>query len=349
MSTSQLEPTTSNLVPGTHPPSTPEKLFETMHAYQRTEALIAAIELELFTAVGEGLETVPELAQRLKASERGVRALADYMVIIGFLTKREGRYGLTADSAVFLDKRSPAYAGAATKFMGAPAVMNGFRDLATVVRTGLPLAGNALTEAEHPSWVDFARSMAPLLHMIAQQTAKLISTAAPIKVLDVSAGHGLFGISIAQQNPNAKIVGLDWAPVLSVAQENARKAGVLDRYSLLAGDAFEVSFGTGFDVVLVPNFVHHFGRLQIQKFLTKVNEALSPGGRIVIVEFVPNEDRVSPPVAAGFVLNMLALTPAGDAYTASEYEAMLRQAGFSAVCQRPLPPTPHCAIVGIRR
>jgi len=80
-----------------------------------------------------------------------------------------------------------------------------------------------------------------------------------------------------------------------------------------------------------------------------VREALSSTGRIVIVEFVPNEDRVSPPIAAGFVLNMLAMTPGGDAYTASEYEAMLRQAGFQDVRLHSLAPTPHSAIVATRK
>jgi len=348
MSTAKLE-LDSTFAPGTQPPPTPERLFEALHAYQRTEAFKAAVELELFTAVGDGLETVPELAKRMKASERGVRALADYMVIIGFLTKKDGRYGLTADAAVFLDKKSPAYAGSMTRFMASPAVLEGFRDLATVVRTGKPLSGDGLTTADHPSWVDFARNMAPLLHMVALQTAKLVRTAAPIKVLDVAAGHGMFGITVAQQSPSAQIVGLDWALVLEVARENARRTGVLDRYTLLPGSAFEVSYGTGFDVVLVPNFLHHFDRVQIQKFLIKVREALSSTGRIVIVEFVPNEDRVSPPIAAGFVLNMLAMTPGGDAYTASEYEAMLRQAGFQDVRLHSLAPTPHSAIVATRK
>jgi ubiquinone/menaquinone biosynthesis C-methylase UbiE len=339
----------STPAPGMHPPPSPDKFFETMHAYQRTAALKAAIELDLFTAVGEGLKTVPELAKRASASERGIRALSDYMAILGFLTKVEGRYGLTADSAVFLDKKSPAYVGSATQFMASPLVMDGFRDLTAVVRSGRPLSDEALTKDEHPAWVDFARSMAPVLYMVAQETGKLVRTEAPIKVLDVAAGHGMFGITVAQHNPKAKIVALDWPSVLTVAKDYAQRSGVSDRYTLLPGNAFAVSLGAGFDVVLVPNFLHHWDRATIETFLRKVHAALSPAGRIVVVEFAPNDDRISPPVAAAFVMNMLALTPGGDAYTASEYREMLLHSGFSGCEVHPLSPTPHTAIVATKR
>jgi len=348
MSTAQLNQVVTPAV-STRPQPSPEKLFETMMAYQRTEALKAAIELDLFTAVGEGLETIPKLAERTHASERGIRALCNYMVIIGFLTKAGEHFGLTADSAVFLDKKSPAYAGFATQFLTSPLVTENFRDLATVVRTGKPLSGEALTKAEHPAWVEFAKSMAPLLHMVARETEKLVRTDTPMKVLDVAAGHGMFGITIAQHNPKAKIVALDWPSVLVVAKENAQRMGVIGRYSLLPGDAFKVPFGTEFDVVLVPNFLHHWDRATIQNFLRKVHAVLAPTGQIVVVEFVPNEDRVSPPVTAGFVLNMLANTPGGDCYPASEYREMLRQAGFSSLAIHPLLPTPHSAIIANKR
>jgi len=331
-----------------HPPPSPDKFFETMHAYQRTAALKAAIELDLFTAVGEGLKTVPELAKRVSASERGMRALCDYMTILGFLTKVEGRYGLTADSTVFLDKKSPAYLGSATQFMASPAVTDAFRDLTAVVRSGRPLSDEPFTKDGHPAWVDFARYMAPVLRIAAQETEKLVRTEAAIKVLDVAAGHGLFGITVAQHNPKARIVALDWPSVLKVAKEHAQRSGVSDRYSLLPGDAFEVALGTGFDVVLVPNFLHHWNRATIEAFLRKVHTTLSPAGRIVVVEFAPNDDRISPPVAAAFVMNMLALTPEGDAYTASEYREMLLKSGFSGCEVHPLLPTPHTAIVAVK-
>ena len=347
MSTAQLQQQTTPQS-GMHPPPSPARFVDAMTAYQRTAALKAAIELDLFTAIGEGLKTVPELAQRCRASERGIRVLCDLMVIGGFLTKSENRYHTTAESAVFLDKKSPAYVGSATTFLASPLVTEAFKDLAAVVRSGRPLSDEAFTEGENPVWMDFARSMAPLSYPVAQETEKLVRTDEEIKVLDVAAGHGLFGIAVAQHNPKAKVVALDGPSVLTVAKENAERFRVSDRYTLLPGDALEVTYGTGFDVVLVPNLLHHWDRATIHRFLLKVHSALAPKGRVVVVEFAPNDDRITPPEVAAFAVNMLVHTSGGDAYTASEHREMLLNSGFSDCEVHPLRPTPHTAIIAAR-
>jgi 2-polyprenyl-3-methyl-5-hydroxy-6-metoxy-1,4-benzoquinol methylase len=347
MSTAQLQQQKTR-PSGIHPPPSPARFFDTITAYQRTAALKAAIDLDLFTAVGEGLKTVPEFAKRCQASERGMRVLCDLMVIVGFLTKSENRYHLTAESAVFLDKKSPAYVGSATEFLASPLVTEGFKDLAAVVRSGRPLSDQSVSEDENPMWVDFARSMAPLAYLVAQETEKLVHTEEEVKVLDVAAGHGLFGIAVAQHNPKAKVVALDWPSVLTVAKENAERSGVSDRYTLLPGNALEVEYGTGFDVVLVPNLLHHWDRTTICHFLRKVHGALAPKGRVVVVEFAPNDDRITPPEAASFAANMLVHTSGGDAYTASEHREMLRDAGFSDCRAHPLAPAPQTAIIGTK-
>jgi predicted nicotinamide N-methyase len=275
MSTAELQQQ-KTLPSGMHPPPSPARFFDTITAYQRTAALKAAIDLDLFTAVGEGLKTVPELAKRCPASERGMRVLCDLMVIGGFLTKSENRYHPTAESTVFLDKKSLAYVGSATRFLASPLVTEGFKDLAAVVRSGGPLSDQRVSEGENPAWVDFARSMAPLAHPVAQETEKLVRTDEEIRVLDVAAGHGLFGIAVAQRNPKAKIVALDWASVLTVTKENAERFGVSDRYTLLPGDALEVACGTGFDVVLVPNLLHQWDQATIHRFLRKVHSRPGP-------------------------------------------------------------------------
>jgi 2-polyprenyl-3-methyl-5-hydroxy-6-metoxy-1,4-benzoquinol methylase len=162
--------------------------------------------------------------------------------------------------------------------------------------------------------------------------------------LDISAGHGLYGIAFARHNPAAKVTGVDWANVLEVAQENAHKAGVSDRYSTIAGSAFEVDFGTGFDIILIPNFLHHFDPATNEKLLRKVHSALAPEGLVITPDFIPNEDRISPPGDAMFSLQMLN-TPAGDAYTYSELEQMFRNVGFARNELRELSPLPQRLVV----
>jgi ubiquinone/menaquinone biosynthesis C-methylase UbiE len=338
----------NSVFPSVRPDPSPERFFETMVAYQRTAALEAALELDLFTAIGEGQKTVSALSKRISGSERAVRILCDSLVVIGFLSKMNDSYGLTADSAMFLDKNSPAYTGSAAGFLASSFVRDGFRDLAAVVRSGRPRSDRTLSDGDHPAWTEFARSMAPLSYVVAQETAKLFDSASQMKVLDVAASHGLFGIAIGRRNPKAWITALDWPAVLAIAQENAKRAGVYDRYTLLPGDALEVNFGTGFDAVLVPNLLHMWDRPTNERFLKKVNSALAPKGHVVVIELAPNDDRTSPTVPALFALNMLANTSAGDAYTASEHLAMLSHAGFSNCEVRSLPPTAHTAFVAVK-
>ena len=346
MSSAQLEQQTTS-IPSVRPRPSPQKIFETMTAFQQTAALKAAVELDLFTAIGAGQNTVPALARRINGVERAVRILCDCLVVIGFLTKNEDRYGLTADSAVFLDKRSHTYFGSAKNFLASPLMMDAFKDLATVVRSGRPLSDHSFSGVEHPIWFEFARSMAPLMYLPAQETAKLVDGESEMKVLDIAAGHGMYGIAIARRNPKARIVALDFPAVLTVAKENAARSGLADRYSLLPGNAFEVDWGTGFGVVLVPNLLHSLDRATNEALLKKAYSALAPKGRVVVVEFTPNEDRVSPRLPAFFALTMLA-NNGGDAYTVSEHRAMLKSAGFSSSEVHSLGGSPFTAIVAAK-
>lgn len=320
----------------------PQLFFQTINAHMRTEALKAGIELEVFTAIGEGNTTAADIAKRCGASEKGIRVLCDYLTIMEMLTKQDNHYALTLDSSVFLDKRSPAYLGSATQFLSSPMLTQGFGQIAEAVRKGgTAIQNDGTVGPDNPIWVKFARGMAPMMAMPAQLITKLVDPQADrkLKILDIAAGHGLFGIGFAKNNPQAEIHAVDWKAVLEVAKENAQNAGVADRYHTIEGSAFDVEFGTGYDLVLITNFLHHFDPPTNETLLRKVHAALADGGRVATLEFVPNDDRVTPPDSAGFSLVMLAGTPTGDAYTFAELERMFANAGFSRSTIHPLPPT----------
>jgi Dimerisation domain/Methyltransferase domain len=314
------------------PQPSPMLFFDTVNSYQRSEALKAAIELDLFTAVGSTDGTASDIAARCKAAERGVRILCDYLAMIGFLNKDGNRYSLTQDSATFLDRRSPAYLGSMVDFLLSDYITDGFKTLGEAVRKGgTAISEGGSLEPGHPMWETFARAMAPMMYPVSQVIAQIVDPAAnsKLKILDIASSHGLFGLAFATRNLKAEIYAVDWANVLEVGKENAKKMGAADRYHTIPGSAFEVDFGTGYDVVLLTNFLHHFDPPTIEPFLKKVHAALAEGGVAATLEFVPNEDRVSPPGVAGFPLIMLAGTPSGDAYTFSEFDRMFKNAGFA--------------------
>ncbi len=329
----------------------PLLFFETVSAYQRSEAIKAAVELNLFTTIAEGHETAPAIAQACAVAERGARILCDYLTVLGFLTKDDDHYQLTPDSAVFLDQHWPAYVGGAIEFMLSPLLTAGFSETTAAVRKGgtaLPQAGTVAPE--NPVWVSFARGMAPMMRPAAEMMAQLVDPQhdQPLRILDIAAGHGRFGLTFAIRNPQVTVTALDWPAVLEVATENAAQAGVTDRYRTIAGSAFDVDFGGPYDVVLLTNFLHHFDPPTNEMLLRKVRAALADGGRAVTLEFVPNDDRVTPPGAAMFSLVMLVGTPAGDAYTFAELERMCHNAGFTRNELHPVPQMPQSVIVSYK-
>jgi 2-polyprenyl-3-methyl-5-hydroxy-6-metoxy-1,4-benzoquinol methylase len=330
----------------------PGIIFETLLAHQRSAALRTAIELEVFRAVGEGPADAATLAARCSTSQRGMRILCDFLCIIGLLAKHDGVYSHTPTSALFLDPRSPASLHATARFLGLAEMRTTYDQLTEIVRSGHTLLpGEGSVEPDNPIWVDFAHSMAPMMAPLAGPLGSIVlqGRTGPLRILDIAAGHGLFGIEIAKQHPEAHIVALDWARVLDVACANAANAGVGERYERLPGSAFEVDFGGGYDAALLTNFLHHFDVPTCVGLLKKVHAALKPGGVSATLEFVPNEDRITPSTAAGFSLTMLISTPAGDAYTFRELEAMHREAGFSGIEAHPVPRSPHTVVTGIAR
>jgi 2-polyprenyl-3-methyl-5-hydroxy-6-metoxy-1,4-benzoquinol methylase len=325
-------------------PPNPGLVFETMNAFQRTAALRAAVELDLFSALGEGCSSVADLAGRCQATPRGIRILCDFLTIIRIIEKDGELYRHSPTSAAFLDPKSPACVASTVRFVNDVKLMAPFDHLTEIVRSGLfSSGGRATVEPENPVWVEFARSMAPMMAPLVRPLGTLVLNGdrAAMRVLDVAAGHGLFGIEVARLNPRAEIVALDWPAVLEIARANAQGAGVESRYRLKPGNAFEVEFDGPYEIILLTNFLHHFSRETCIALLRKCGKAMVPGGLVAALEFVPNPDRITPPQAASFAMTMLATTEEGDAHTFPDYQWMFSEAGFKEIELHDVPASPH--------
>jgi hypothetical protein len=323
----------------------PDLFIDAVLAYQQTAAIKAAVELDLFSEIARGINTAEGLARRTGAALRGIRILCDYLTVGGHLEKQGDHYRLTPSTAAFLDKNSPTWIGSIVEYLAAPEMVDLFlNDPTSYVRNGgsIGLANNA---PDHPIWVKFARAMASFRTPLAARVASELASKSPRKILDVAAGHGMFGIAIARVVSDAEITAVDWPAVLAVARESAEAAGVSDRYHTLMGNAFEVKWGSGFDLVLLVNFLHQLDHDSCVALLRKVRYSLVSGGLVAVVELVPNDDRVSPRFPVMFSFQMLGSTPLGDAYTAREFDDMGRAAGFKMVSVKSLPPTPQSLIL----
>ena len=328
-------------------PLTPGRIHQALTSYQLAMAMKGAIELDLFTHIAAGAVTPAALAPLCGGTEKGVRVLCDFLTVHGFLSKRDGRYAAAPEIAPLLDRRSPLYMGSVAGFFTHPVMMAKYADVAALVRNGGAI--DHTLAPNDPIWVEFARRMAPMFTITSRNAAAILATVGRReRVLDVAAGHGLFGIEVALRNPEATVTFQDWDNVLAVARENAAARGLEGRFTTIPGSAFEVAFGRDYDLVLLPNFLHHFDRASNVTLLRKAHAALTATGRVAIVEFVPNDDRVSPPDGALFAMRMLGTTPNGDAYTLAEYREMMGEAGFAPAEVHSLAPAPQQLIVARR-
>src|ERR1700722_5993552 len=133
----------------------PAWLMDEFLAYERTFTLRAAMELDLFTRIGQGVDTIPALAKATRASERGLRVLCDSLAVRQHLVKESNRYRLSLNSRVYLSKNSPAYFGSAIKFLASDTYIEAFSNLTRSVKRGRG-------RSPKTNWPDFARLMAPL-------------------------------------------------------------------------------------------------------------------------------------------------------------------------------------------
>jgi ubiquinone/menaquinone biosynthesis C-methylase UbiE len=311
-----------------------KRILDLFGAFQSTDALRTALGFRLFTLIAEGVDTTDLLAARCQAHPRGMRILSDYLCTLDLLEKldvpgnMDGRYRCTEDSARWLVQTSPQYLGAAAEFRGGGFFRACFAALPDAVRKGgVAIDEEGSVSRENELWEQFALGMLWTREEPARRLASLVKP--PQRVLDVASGHGMFGIAIAQQFPGATIVAQDWANILPACRRNAERFGVGDRWEELPGSAFEVELRGRFDLIILGHFLHHFPHEENVRLLQRMRAALTPDGELAIVEYVPHEDRVTPKGEAAFALTMLATTPAGDAYTERELQAMWQEAGFA--------------------
>lgn len=320
--------------------ATPNRIIETLVGYWNTEVLKAAIELDLFTILGTKSLTVAALARRSGADSKGLGRLCDYLVQLGFLRVRFGKYSSMRDAARFLDRKSPRSLCTVADFFTSPLLTQAFAQLPRAVMLGrTTLAGDGLLEPEHPGWIHFARAMWPLRLLEAEGVVRALERQrlARGRILELGCGGSPMGITLVKRHPSLSLVAQDWSHVLTITAEHARQAGVTDRIELLPGDARTIDLAGPYDLVLMVNFLDYFDAATRLALLRKVHAALRPGGTAALYAPLLEAPGRS---WSGIAYNLLLLvtSPAGEASTLAQINALLEKVGFRpARCRRDMP------------
>ncbi|MUL41463.1 methyltransferase domain-containing protein [Streptomonospora sp. PA3] len=305
-----------------------------MRVYKDTSLLRTGIELGVFPHLIRG-DSAASVAAKTGTEPRGMRILLNALAALRLVEKRGDEYFLAPGGAELLDPESPQYVGDMVHVFASDWEWDALKRLPEAVRKGGTVMDEHAETPEYGYWQHFA-SYAPV---VARPTASTLAEALTdwakgrdtLDVLDVACGHGVYGCTVAQRYPQARIWALDWDSVLPYTQEEAVRAGVADRMSQIAGDMFEVPLGGPYDLVLITNVLHHFSADRATRLLERARSVLKPDGRLGLVGFTVSEDASPEAEAAShlFSVLMLAWTYEGEVHSQETYDRMLTAAGFA--------------------
>ncbi len=312
----------------------PDDLAGRIRAFQESRVILTALELDLFTAVGDG-SAAAQVAAATGANPRAVEMLLNALVSLRLLEKRDDRFRNSTASARYFTAGSPDNARPA--LLHTAHLWHRWSTLTRCVRTGGAMARD---EAAGPG-EDWTEAFIAAMHRNALERAPLVIGAVgaetATRMLDVGGGSGAYSIAFAQANPALRADILDLEAVTPIARGHIERAGVSDRVTLRAGDLRTDALGEGYDLVFVSAICHMLSPEENLDLLRRCSEALAPGGRVVIQDFILEPDKTSPRFAALFALNMLVGTRGGSSYSEPEYAAWLAEAGFGEVRRVRLP------------
>jgi ubiquinone/menaquinone biosynthesis C-methylase UbiE len=311
---------------------TPERIMQMAWGYVPPLLIEAAIRHRVFDVLDSGAKNLGEVEKATGASARGLGAIMNALVGLNFLAKDEhGRYSLTPESDAFLVSTKPSFQGGLIKHCSEQLIPR-WLHLNEVVGTGNPVTPVNVEKSGGEFFHEFVLDIFPMSYPAAQTLAAHVnygSSGAPVKVLDLAAGSGVWGIAQAQSSPRVQVTSVDWPEVIDVTKKTVARFGFADRFSFVEGDLLEADFRSGYRLATLGHILHSEGEARSRKLLAKTFKALASGGTVAVQEFLVNKDRTGPVNGLFFAVNMLVNTQNGDTYSFEEIGAWLEEAGFT--------------------
>ena len=309
-----------------------EQLMQMNFSFAPARILTTALQLGVFSHLAAGHSTTADVARAADSSERGTRMLLDALVGFHLLSKDGDNYTLTPHARQYLVRESRDYVGWLAE---SGAMMDAWAQLTECVRTGRPLRRVESQEMAEEFFPKLVRTLHVVNREPARRTAAALGAgreAKGLRVLDVACGSGVWGIAFAEADREARVTAQDFPGVFPTTREYVERHGLAERFDYLPGDLKEVDFGEAqYDLALLGNIVHSEGEQSSRDLFRRLHRALRPGGRVVVIDMIPDDARTAPPYPLIFAINMLVNTELGDTYTLAEYTEWLNEAGFPRV------------------
>jgi (2Fe-2S) ferredoxin/2-polyprenyl-3-methyl-5-hydroxy-6-metoxy-1,4-benzoquinol methylase len=312
----------------------PDKLMEDFRGFQISRMLLTAVDLDLFTAVGSGATAV-EAAEKMTTDVRATTMLLNALAAYGLLIKEDETYRVGEEAARYLMEGAPD--DSRMSLMHTVSLWQRWHTLTDCVREGTSVTYTDMKERD-PKWTEaFIAAMHKSASFRAQAVARVMDIGNYSRALDVGGGSGAYAIAFAKANPTLQAEVLDLENVVPITQRHIDEAEVGDRVTARIGDLRSDKLGAGYDLVFISAIYHMLDEKESLDLTERAFESLSPGGNLVLQDFILNPEKTAPFTAALFALNMLVGTRAGSSYSIREYTHWLKEAGFEDIRHVPLP------------
>jgi precorrin-6B methylase 2 len=320
--------------PPAAPQISPERLMQFTFGFAPPLMIEVAIRYGVFDTLDKGAKTLDVLCAETNTSLRGLRTVLNALVGLDVLSKdAAGRYALTEESATFLVTGKPTYHGAFFLLTSEP-MLSSWGKLHEVIRSGRPTHHINREQDGVAFFLRFVEDIFPIHYASAQTLARalaVLQVTAPMSVLDLAAGSGVWSVAVAQQSPQIRVTAVDWPGVIAITQKVTARHRLADRYTFVAGDLHDVDFGQGHAIATLGHILHSEGEERSRRLLKKTFEALAPGGTIAIAEILVDAERRAAVRALIFAVNTLVNSDHGDTFSFEEIRGWLQDAGFEQV------------------
>jgi SAM-dependent methyltransferase len=306
----------------------PLTIREFAASFQKSRILLSGFELDIFTNIEESGTSNPEIAGNLKLDEHACERLLNALVSLGFLKKQNQLFYNTPESFTFLSKRSHDYLGG---LMHTNHLWNTWSQLTQVVKTGTSVHPAEINERGGEWLVSFITAMHDRAIKQAPQQLSGVDLTGIKTILDVGGGSGAFSMEFVKRKPEIEATVFDLPNVMPITKRFIEKEGFANKIKTNSGDYTIDDLPKGFDLVFLSAIIHSNSLELNQQLIRKCFNALNKNGKIIIQDWIMNNDRTQPTSGAVFAINMLVGTEAGDCFSELEVTEMLTVAGFSNI------------------
>ena len=306
----------------------PNAIREFSSSFQKSRILLSGFELDIFTNIEESGITCNQISHNLNLDEHACERLMNALVSLGFLKKQNKLFFNTAESSAFLSRKSPDYLGG---LMHSNHLWNTWSNLTKVIKTGVSAHPDEINSRGEDWLTPFITAM----HDRAKKQAPLqlasIDLSEIKSILDIGGGSGAYSMEFASRKPGIDATVFDLPNVVPITKVFLEKEGFSDKVKTYAGDYTTDDLPGGFDMVFLSAIIHSNSLEVNADLIKKCFGSLNKNGRIVIQDWIMNNDRTQPTPGAVFAINMLVGTESGDCYTEQEVTEMLSAAGFKDI------------------